>query len=235
MIGPLLILFLSFVHKEISATNLTENYGLDIYRLLRNYNYSVETHWVQTEDNYVLRMQHVARRYGTLSESRGKPAVLLMHGLLSSAADYVNMGPDRSLALALADAGFDVWLGNNRGTTWSRQHVTLDPDTDAAFWDYSFETCGYYDLPAKIDYIIEQTGQEKIFYVGHSQGTSQFFAMAALRPEYNDKIALMSALAPVAYMQHMASPIPRLMAKYMDLLQILTGLLNIHELLPILN
>uniref|UniRef100_A0A6P7FGR5 Uncharacterized protein LOC114329263 n=1 Tax=Diabrotica virgifera virgifera TaxID=50390 RepID=A0A6P7FGR5_DIAVI len=207
--------------------------GLDIYKFLAKYNYPVETHWVKTEDGYILRMQRlVGGQNGTHVNTKDKPAVLLMHGLLSSAMDFVNYGPNRSIALMLADEGYDVWLGNNRGTTWSRMHETLDPDNDAKYYDYSFDECGYYDLPAKIDYIVNKTGQEKIFYIGHSQGTSQFFAMAALRPEYNEKIALMSALAPVAYMNHMSSTSLRIVSQYLDILKlILVDILNIHSLL----
>ena len=29
-----------------------------------------------------------------------------------------------------------------------------------------------YDLPASIDFIVKQTQQQQIFYVGHSQGTT---------------------------------------------------------------
>jgi lysosomal acid lipase/cholesteryl ester hydrolase len=34
--------------------------------------------------------------------------------------------------------GYDVWLGNNRGTTFSRRHKTLDPDKSRLFWQFSF-------------------------------------------------------------------------------------------------
>ncbi|KAG5861914.1 hypothetical protein JTB14_032103 [Gonioctena quinquepunctata] len=147
------------------------------YQVLRLYGYEVETHWVTTEDGYVLRMHRIPHGINetNIVGKPKKPAVLLMHGLLSSSADWLLLGPDKSLGFVLADAGFDVWLGNNRGNTWSRNHMTLDPNEDVQqFWDFSFEDCGIYDLPAKIDYIIGKTGQDKIFYIGHSQGTAQF-------------------------------------------------------------
>lgn len=29
-----------------------------------------------------------------------------------------------------------------------------------------------YDIPASVDFILKKTGQEQLFYVGHSQGTT---------------------------------------------------------------
>ena len=66
---------------------------------------------------------------------------------------------------------------------------------------------GKYDIPAAIDYILSHTGDKSLFYIGHSMGTTQFFVMSALRPEYNAKIRLMSAYAPIAFMSHMKSPL----------------------------
>jgi lysosomal acid lipase/cholesteryl ester hydrolase len=40
-----------------------------------------------------------------------------------------------------------------------------------------------------------------------------FWVCMSERPEYNDKIALMNAFAPVAYTEHMISPI-RLIAPF---------------------
>jgi lysosomal acid lipase/cholesteryl ester hydrolase len=66
---------------------------------------------------------------------------------------------------------------------------------------------GKYDIPAMIDEILTTTGQDKIFYIGHSMGTTGFMVMANEKPEYQDHVAMATFLSPVAYMDHMKSPI----------------------------
>ena len=41
----------------------------------------------------------------------------------------------QSLAYVLADAGMDVWLGNNRGNEFGLNHVTLS-SKKKKFWDW---------------------------------------------------------------------------------------------------
>ena len=40
------------------------------------------------------------------------------------------------------------------------------------------------DLPAFIDFILDKTGLEDISYIGHSQGTTEFFLGGTILPEY---------------------------------------------------
>ena len=66
---------------------------------------------------------------------------------------------------------------------------------------------GMYDLPAMITKTLETTGQDKLFYVGHSMGTTGFMVMSVMHPEMNEKIELASLMAPVAYLGHARSPL----------------------------
>ena len=58
-----------------------------------------------------------------------------------------------------------------------------------------------------INKALETTGQDKLFYIGHSMGTTGFMVMSVMHPEMNEKIELASLMAPVAYLGHARSPL----------------------------
>lgn len=62
---------------------------------------------------------------------------------------------------------------------------------------------GLYDVPAEIEHIKKLTGQSKISYVGHSEGTTQMFMAASLMPDYfENNLHIFIAMAPVVRMDH---------------------------------
>ncbi|XP_036351668.1 gastric triacylglycerol lipase isoform X2 [Ochotona princeps] len=107
------------------------------------------------------------------------------------------------------DSGYDVWLGNSRGNTWSRRNIYYSPDT-VEFWAFSFDEMAKFDLPATIDFIVEKTGQEKLYYVGHSQGTTIGFIAFSTIPKLAERIKTFYALAPVATVKYTKSLINKL-------------------------
>lgn len=196
---------LQVVVVDAQSSDLDRDARLRAPELLRAYGYPAEEHFVTTEDGYILGMHRVP--------NPGKPAVLVMHGMLSSSADFILMGPGIALAYFLHDEGYDVWLGNCRGNRYSTAHVSLDTASED-FWRFSWDEIGNFDLPAMIDYVIAETGQASIQYIGHSQGTTAFWVMCHLRPEYNDRILAMHAMAGAAWMHNTLSPFNRWMAMF---------------------
>ena len=88
-----------------------------------------------------------------------------------------------------------------------------------------------YDLPANFDYVEFVTGKTDLYYIGHSMGTTMFFVCMATRPEYNSRIRLMSALAPVSYTEHMSSAIA-LIAPFSGSIEWILATLGVREFLP---
>lgn len=103
----------------------------------------------------------------------------------------------------MADLKFDVWLINWRGTRYSRKHVCFDPNTSAAYWNFSFTEMGLYDLPKTIDYVLNITKTEKLPYVGHSEGAAVLLVTLSMRVKYNDKITIACLMGPLVYMQNL--------------------------------
>ncbi|XP_050297068.1 lipase 3-like isoform X2 [Anthonomus grandis grandis] len=196
--------------SETEALNQTEKI-YTVEHLVKSNGYPIETHYVTTGDGYILRVHRIPSS-PKMNASNGKVA-FLQHGILCSAADWVITGSEKGLGFLLADAGYDVWMGNARGNTWSRNHTTLNPDKDAKFWKFSFHEIGLYDIPAMIDYALEKTGASSVYYVGHSQGTTAYYVMLSELPAYNSKIKMAANLAPIAFLNHM-SPLFQIMSLF---------------------
>lgn len=147
--------------------------------------------------------------------------------------NFVRLNHIFFLGFLLADQRFDVWLGNARGNQYSRNHTTFNPDRlfgkRKNFWNFSWHEMGIYDLPATIDYILKSTGKPKLHYVGHSQGTTEFFVMCSERPEYNDKIVVANLLAPLVYLRPTNNKFLNSIRKFSKPLYSLSNLIGFYE------
>lgn len=208
-----------------------EDTTLKFPELVKKYGYPVEEYTVNTEDGYILTLFRIPHGKSLPENGVIRPVVFLQHGLVDSSDDWILMGPNKGLGYILADAGYDVWLGNARGNTYSKKHVNRVP-SDQCFWEFSWDEIGRFDLPAMIDFSLAKTGQKDLYYVGHSQGTTSFFVMCSMKPEYNAKIRIMFALAPIAWMSNMVSPMIRLVAPGSPALGWALEALGVGEFLP---
>ena len=112
------------------------------------------------------------------------PPVLLCHGLSVNRASLDFGIPRYSLALALANAGFDAFALDLRGHGASRRG---SPHA------WSFDTYLSQDIPAAIEEVRAATGADRVLWVGHSQGALLGLVAAGMYPA---RIGGVVALAP---------------------------------------
>ncbi|XP_065314890.1 lysosomal acid lipase/cholesteryl ester hydrolase-like isoform X3 [Gordionus sp. m RMFG-2023] len=193
---------------------------MNVSEIIKYYGYPCQDHTVTTEDGFILSLQRIPGG-NIFNSSRKNPLVVfLQHGLLCSSTSWVMNMRNQSLGFILADMGFDVWLGNSRGSTYSMKHAKYFPN-QSKFWDWSWDHMAQYDFPAVLSYILTVTKQISLYYIGHSQGTLIAFSALSSRNYYNGSnytrefknlkifknIKLFIALSPVAYLGHIHGPL----------------------------
>jgi len=88
------------------------------------------------------------------------------------------------LAKKLCDQGYIVYIPYLRGTQFSRSHLDYESTLNSKYWDFSFDEMAQYDLPSIINFVKQRDKVEKVYYVGHSQGTLIFFISYMNNPEF---------------------------------------------------
>ncbi|GMS82143.1 hypothetical protein PENTCL1PPCAC_4318, partial [Pristionchus entomophagus] len=196
-----LVIIAHFIIQFANAIHDREQFMCP-FSVICHHGYPAERHEAVTDDGYILTLFRIPRGRGSPSSTSRRPAVLFQHGLLSSSWDAVSNLPDKALGFVLADAGFDVWMANSRGNIYSPGHLNLT-SADAAYWQFSWYDMARYDMPAVIDKVLNHTGNDKLYLIGHSQGTLITFTSAVLNPILRDKITHFYALAPIVTAQNL--------------------------------
>lgn len=186
-----------FPNKETSKDNninkplLDDQLDVNILAKLRNF--SIQTHNVVTDDQYVLTIHRLINPFiNTRLKSKG--VIILQHGILCSSSFYlINSSPlfDRSkdcykqqvlnnsdssvitnnLAFTLSNLGYDVWLTNFRGNQYSRKHLKYQK-SDPEYWNFTVDSLVNYDYKAYVNYILNYTKKHKYTFIGHSLGST---------------------------------------------------------------
>jgi lysosomal acid lipase/cholesteryl ester hydrolase len=78
-----------------------------------------------------------------------------------------------------------------RGNTYSRDHIKYSPKSHE-MWAFSFDEMVKYDLDAMINYVLKNTSQPDLYYIGHSQGTLTMFSKLSRNPDFHKKVILLN-------------------------------------------
>jgi pimeloyl-ACP methyl ester carboxylesterase len=193
---------LTFCCRRSLFSRIYDNRTDEVTNLIKSSGYSGKAYNVETEDGYILTLHRV--RPNERVERKG--SIFLMHGLFRNSADYLATGPKIALPYFLSDNGYDVFIGNARGSKFSTKHVKHSIKS-SEFWNFSWHEIGFFDLAAMIDFASKKSRSSSLVYVGHSQGCTSILALLASRPSYNSSISQLHLMAPAVFLKHSTSPI----------------------------
>lgn len=184
--------------------------GINKCELIRFFGYPCEISYATTEDGYVLEMDRVRhglneRTGGNQNTTRRYPVLFLPAFAAASDMWFLNY-PSQSPGFLFADAGFDVWSMNSRESVPYSSHKTLSKK-NRRYCRWSFDEIGRYDVAAAIDHVLKSTGAPKLSLMALSQGGTISLVLLSTRPEYNDKVDLFVAYAPVSNLSHTGPPL----------------------------
>ena len=189
-------LFISLVLIQAFTFSVSED--LDVYykEYMKRYGFELEEYPVTAEDGHILSIWHLQPK-----NPNGK-VVYCQHGLGDTSWSFFQL-KHKSLPFFLVNEGFDVWLGNHRGNLFSAKFNPKIKDT--GLFNCTMDDFVKYDLPAMINYVKSRTGVEKVYYLGHSQGTTVFFMLAMHDPAYVEnnieRYVSLGAVPNIAYAQ----------------------------------
>ncbi|CAH0555554.1 unnamed protein product [Brassicogethes aeneus] len=203
-LGSLSFVFLNFCFlssgNKCFSTNL-QNVTIHSEHAAKH-NISYKIHCITTKDGYHLSLFHVYDN--TANDVASRQPVLIQHGLGANALEFtIEINDMISMAYYLVKNGFNVWVGNARGSLFSQSHNYLRI-SDRKFWNFSFHEMGVIDVPSMLESIYEKTSkQNKIIYIGHSMGTNLLGVYASSLKDHAKKFLKRAVLiSPVILMKH---------------------------------
>ena len=165
-----------------------------------------------TRDGYEVKL---LRLIGDSTEAQvpdqwTKDAVLFLPPKDKDCTYWLNRDDDMadSIPKQLFDAGYDVYLGCKRGSTFNQGNQTLDPVTDAEdYWNFNSDTIATNDIPTLVGAIITLVNDDdsnaavckKVNIVAQGTGSSEALSTLSLLPTASSYfVSQLINLAPCA-------------------------------------
>lgn len=122
-------------------------------------------HHPVTEDGWKITIEHFYDK-NAQSQFKRKYPVILCHGLMASRTFYT-LNEENSFAIQLAKVGYDVWVLDLRGRSEAGSPSWFFGEKK---YNYSIDDYIKYDMDAAINYVLKETGSDKVNWIGHSMG-----------------------------------------------------------------
>lgn len=123
-------------------------------------------------------------------------------------------------AFQLGQAGYDVWVINFRGTTYSKSHLNYSFN-ELQYWEWSFDKVALYDLRSVVHYVTDLT-QQKAMYLGYSMGTTVGYIYSSVYPEEaNERLYFIMNFASLTYMT-LTRSMARIFIPFQDVITVST-------------
>ena len=97
----------------------------DMEIAMKSYGYDMEPYTVLTEDGWYLTFFRIISTDGQKLPSeklKDKPPILIMNGMGQSGMAWFEFGGAMTIPGGIAERGYDVWVGNNRGHRYSNKN-----------------------------------------------------------------------------------------------------------------
>jgi lysosomal acid lipase/cholesteryl ester hydrolase len=108
--------------------------------IANEHGFRCEKYQVVTKDGYILDLTRVPGKFNETGKEKKEP-LLLVHGLQGDMMEWVYNEANKAPMFILANAGYDVWMGNNRGNRFSDTHASLS-NKERKYWQFTFEEMG---------------------------------------------------------------------------------------------
>ncbi len=128
-------------------------------------------------------------RYRPRGGAQSRAPLLFVHGLGANRFNF-DLTRESSLAQYLAEQGYDCWLVDLRGCG--------DSTVPQGRWNWTFDDHALLDMPAALDLVRDQTGSERVHWIGHSMGGMLLYAYL-LRGDASRIASGITLAAPVCF------------------------------------
>ena len=168
--------------------------------------YSYQEYTVKTEDGYTLTHLRLQTKLDTPDQkfdTQRYPIVLLHSFAGDSVVSFLSNSVPLRIPLILADHNYDVWLVNNRGARFCREHETLDP-REAEFWNFTLDQQAEFDIPSSLKLVFDQTQKKPVVY-GDGHGATLIIAAlsdAKIRPKVLPYVHSVLGYSPEVFFNH---------------------------------